>query len=115
MNVNLCLAFYNFKGMDNDTLIKSCMDLDVKLQSIENNVLKRDIYGVQLYNEILSYREIFPDASSLSNNPLHILQKIIDVDLISCFPNFTIALTIFLTLPVSVASGEKRFIKTENN
>lgn len=62
------------------------------------------------YNEILSYREIFPDAS-LSNNPLHILQKIVDVDLIPCFPNFTIALRIFLTLPVSVASGERSFSK----
>lgn len=40
---------YGFKGMDNDALMKSCMDLDIKFQSNENNVLKRDLDGIQLY------------------------------------------------------------------
>ncbi|XP_029154759.1 zinc finger MYM-type protein 1-like [Nylanderia fulva] len=101
---------YDFKKMDNDALMKSCMDLDVKFQSNENNVLKRDFDGIQLYHEIMSYREIFPDAS-LSNNPFQVLQRIVDADLLSCFPNLTIALRIFLTLPVSVASGERSFSK----
>jgi len=51
---------------------------------------------------------------SLPNNSQDlfvILQYILENDLMSTFPNITIALRIFLTLPVSVESVEKSFSK----
>jgi len=50
---------------------------------------------------------------SLPNNSqdLFILQYIHENDLMSTFPNVTIALRILLTLPVSVESVEKSFSK----
>jgi len=40
-----------------------------------------------------------------------ILQYILENDLMTTFPNITIALRILLTLPVSIESGEKSFSK----
>lgn len=48
-------------------------------------------------------------------NPLHepytILQYLFENDLFSTFPNTVISLRILLTLPISVASGERLFSK----
>lgn len=44
-------------------------------------------------------------------NPLAVLEYIFANDLISIFPNLAVALRIFLTIPVTVATGERSFSK----
>ena len=46
-----------------------------------------------------------------SRKPLHLLNKITSMNLESVFPNISIALRIFLTLPVTVATAERSFSK----
>lgn len=45
------------------------------------------------------------------SSPLNILQHIFDYELQDIFPNLWIALRLLLTLPVTVASGERSFSK----
>jgi hypothetical protein len=87
--------------------MKACMDLDIKLQVLEEGSIVKDIDGIQLFNEITSFKDIFPGKKQ----PIEILEIIVKNDLIPCFPNFALAIRIFLTLPVSVASGERSFSK----
>lgn len=98
---------YQFYKMNDDDLKKACFDLDIKLQITKENKTLRDLDGVQLCNEITLFRDLFP----IQMLPYDILTHIIKNDLVSCFPNFAIALRIFLTLPISVASGERSFSK----
>lgn len=86
--------------------MKACMDLHIKLQVQEEGSIVKDIDGIQLFNEITSFKDIFPGKKQ----PIEVLEIIIKNDLISCFPNFAQNKN-FLTLPVSVASGERRFSK----
>ena len=50
-------------------------------------------------------------AENQSNDPRTLLQYLFTNDLISTFPNTAITLRMLLTLPVSVASGERSFSK----
>ena len=97
----------SFLQIDSDILKKCCMDLEIFLQKKVDDVVEKDLNGLELFNEILNYREIFPT----STKPLITLDYIINNELVSSFPNFSIALRIFLTLPVTVASGERSFSK----
>lgn len=98
---------YEFHKISNENLMKACMDLDIKLQVREEENIVKDIDGIQLFNELTSFKDIFPGEKQ----PTEILEIIVKNDLIPCFPNFALALRIFLTLPVSVASGERSFSK----
>lgn len=49
----------------------------------------------------------------IKKNPKDILEYILKNNLVETFPNITVALRILLTLPVSVASGERSFSKLE--
>lgn len=60
-----------------------------------------------LFNEVLNFREIFPT----STKPSSTLNYIINNELISSFAKFSLALRIFLSLPVTVVSGESSFPK----
>ncbi|XP_072380945.1 zinc finger MYM-type protein 1-like [Diabrotica undecimpunctata] len=103
----------NFQNLDSDVIKRSYMDLDLALQiQHEGNVCK-DIDGLDLHNEILSYKVLNPitDSSKISDSPIDILNYITKKTLQSLFPNLFIALRIFLTLPISVASGERSFSK----
>ena len=53
--------------------------------------MEKDLNGIELFNEILNFREIFPT----STKPLITLDYIINNEMISSFPNFSIALRIF--------------------
>ena len=100
---------YNTKQLDdmtNDDLLKSCKDLDLLLQrpSLDADSLEsRDIVGVDLYHEMLLFRD-FLSANNLKN--LNALKGNT-----ASFPNLSIALRILLTMPVTVASAERSFSK----
>lgn len=91
----------------NDELIKHCKDLHLKLK--DDSSSESDIDGIDLYNEIIALKLHF--AENKSNDPQTLLQYLFTNDLISTFPNTAVALRILLTLPVSVASGERSFSK----
>lgn len=68
-----------------------------------------DIDGEDLYNELELLPIFFPNAST--STPTDILSYIYSNNLISSFPNISTALRIYLTLPVTVAEGERSFSK----
>lgn len=93
--------------LSSDELRKSCSNLDSALQIQNDDVVDKDIDGKELYEEMCLYKDLFPTPEL----PLKKLEKIIKTNLVSSFPNLTTALKIFLTLPVSVATGERSFSK----
>lgn len=96
----------NLFNYSDDELMKHCKDLNLKLKDDSHN--ESDIDGIDLYNEIIALKSHFAENQS---DPRTILQYLFTNDLISTFPNTAIALRILLTLPVSVASGERSFSK----
>src|SRR5258705_3605075 len=96
---------YNVKNEDKDTLLKKCADLQSALTD-ENHC---DVEGLQLHQELLVLLSLLPDECA--TGPWDILAYITTNGLSENFPNVYIALRIALTLPVSVASGERSFSK----
>ncbi|XP_065643011.1 uncharacterized protein LOC136074605 [Hydra vulgaris] len=94
------------KQWDNEDLLKHCKNLHIKLTD-DANLNDEDIDGIAL-NEDLKTIQFFI-KSNLS--PHEVLNYIYKNALNEIFPNITIVLRIFLTLPVSVASGERSFSK----
>lgn len=109
-NVNGLFSFlYDFESCDenlaNGNLKKSCKKLELAL-SHNDDV---DINGDDLFHE-------FPVVYSLIkqygvSNALDVLNTIKKAGLENLVPNMVIAYRIFLTTPVSVASGERSFSK----
>ena len=68
-----------------------------------------------LLSQVLAFRscaaECIKSAQANNNNVKDLLNFIIQLDLTSSFPDFVTALSLFLTLPVSVASDERSFSK----
>ena len=81
------------------------MALQTKLTDDKRNEF--DINGLDLCDEI----EILLTYNKYEMNALAVLNYIFSNDLISIFPNITIAVRIFLTVPVTVASAERSFSK----
>ncbi|CAM5097463.1 unnamed protein product [Natator depressus] len=81
--------------------MKHCQDLHLALSS--DNAANID--GVELYDELIALSEIISPKTS----PLKVLEFIAKNDFFT--PNTAIAVHILLTLPVSVASGERSFSK----
>lgn len=96
---------YNIKNEDKNTLLQKCADLQIALTDGEH----RDIEGHQLHQELLVLLTLLPE--DCGNRPEDILKFIMNNSLAENFPNVNIALRIVLTLPVSVASGERSFSK----
>jgi len=96
---------YNIREEDKTTLPKKCADLQFRLTDNDHC----DIDGMQLHEELLVLFSILPDKDA--NSPLDILTYLSVSNLTENFPNVTIALRIVLTLPVSVATGERSFSK----
>lgn len=84
-----------------EDLMKQCQDLHLAL-STDNTA---DIDAVELYDELIALSELISPKTS----PLKVLEFIARNDFFT--PNTAIALRILLTLPVSVASGERSFSK----
>lgn len=84
------------------------MDLIIFLLQINVDIgLEKDLNGAALFNEILYFREIFP----ISSQPLNTLKYTIINELVSSFSKFSIALRVFVNMPVIVTSGERTFSK----
>ena len=87
---------------------------------IESNqladVYKADVVKGELFSEISHLKQIHQSnimvqGETLILKPLDLLNKISTLKLNSLFPNVCIALRMFLTLPVTVATGERSFSK----
>ena len=83
---------------------KACGDLAIALTDGEF----REISGAELFQELKSFHAFYvtPDMPS---RPLDTLKYLAKFSLFDVFPNLWIALRIVVTLPVSVASGERSF------
>lgn len=90
----------SLKEVDSDTILKNCKDL--------HTLLTDDIEPLSLYTELLVLKNIVKKPSC---SPLDVLNFITKNNLKDNFPNVSICLRILLTIPVSVASGERSFSK----
>ena len=89
---------------DQNDLMKCCMDLNIALTDASGS----DIDPKDLCNELQIFSNIVPDTVSSS---LDALRFIYDHGLNNAVPNVVIALRIALTIPITVASGERSFSK----
>lgn len=101
-----------FEFLINLETIKSMTDEDLKMHchkidSVLTDGDSKDIDGDDLYFELKS----FVNNSDQSVNPKSALKYISDRNLHEIYPNLCICLKKFLTLPVTVASGERTFSK----
>lgn len=94
------------KEWNREDLLKHCKDLQTQLTD-DKNANSRDIDGLTLFEEINSLQCLIKNEMS----PHALLNFICETNLQDEFPNISIVLRIFLTLPVSVASGERTFSK----
>lgn len=104
------IFLHNFREIKNVSrleLMKSCADLELSLSDLSNTDCPKDINATDLVDEIQNIQNFI----ETENSPKEILSYIYKNGLISEFPNLSIALRILLTLPVSVASGERSFSK----
>lgn len=90
------------------------MVLDLALQIQKEDEIYKDIDGIDLHNEIISYKTLNPKYEKDADSPINVLNYITKNNLISLFPNLCTALSIFLCLPISVASEERSFSKLKN-
>ena len=95
----------SLKKISKDEKMKYCMNLQIKLSDPNTN--DTDINGFELCDEI----ENFLSINKSDINALDILEFIYTNELLSLFPNLSVAIRIFLTLPITVASGERSFSK----
>ncbi|XP_030403408.1 uncharacterized protein LOC115643472 [Gopherus evgoodei] len=105
-----------FKNLPKDTIRKSAANLELALTDVKlvqeneqvSTVKSLDINGYMLCEELEALKPILP---SDCRNPLQILQFLAYNNRSTAFPNLFIAIQIFLTIPVTVASGERSFSK----
>ena len=72
-----------------------------------------DIDGTSLLTELKTLAKIFPVSERPGNGgtALRVLRYVCENRFVDIMPNIYIALRIFLTTPVTVASGERNFSK----
>jgi len=106
-NCNNLKFLYNIsslKSITKDNIVKNCMDLQLLLSENEN-VSNLDIDAIEMTDELVAISELLKPNST----PLEVLQFIVNNK--NFVPNVAVALRIILTMPVSVASGERSFSK----
>lgn len=91
------------KSWEHETILKHCKDLGILLSSNDTS----DIDVFELFEEIKLFCQLAESNSSPSKN----LEYIYRHQLQEIYPNIAICLRIILTIPVTVASAEKRFSK----
>lgn len=100
---------YNFSNFEenrqNGNLLKSCKQLQNKLSNGE----KSDIDGDELFTEMTVVANLVKNHNLV--RVIDILNGIKSSGMQNLLPNAVIAYRIFLTTPVSVASGERSFSK----
>lgn len=94
-------------SVDRETKMKYCADLQIKLSDPTKK--ENDINALDLCDEIENLAPYITETKNL--NASTVLDYLFSHDLHNLFPNITVALRIFLTMPVTVASGERSFSK----
>ena len=92
---------------EREPLLKLCINLQTKLTANSNSEIK----GSVLCDELISIKSFINDKIGEKINPSFILNFIKENDLIDLYSNIWIAIRILLTIPVTVASGERSFSK----
>jgi len=99
----------SIKNMPRLELEGFCKELEKALSDTDE---RSDIRALELVDELQSLSRRFPtDPASRETSPMAALEFLVRSGLSSVFPNATIAFRILLTLPVSVAEGERSFSK----
>lgn len=100
--------FTILRNINREEITKHCMDLHLYLTDGD----KHDINGLELRDEILALIALIsPDNAENFSCPKQTLKYLKIHGLIGNFPNIYISIRILLTLPVSVATGERSFSK----
>lgn len=100
----------NIFCLSDSELRKSCEELDQYLKDDSRN--ESDIDPDDLFQEIRSLKVNFKNSFTTTDqiDPHSILTFLFENDLLSTFPIVSVAVRIFLTLSVSVASGRGHFL-----
>lgn len=102
---NFLYNLESLQNLSNEELQKHCDDLELYLECEE----EKDIVSAELFNELISFKDVFLSELNLTRTPLSTLNYIYKNNLETLFVNLSIALRILLTQPVTVASGERSF------
>ncbi|XP_048513424.1 zinc finger MYM-type protein 1-like [Athalia rosae] len=97
---------YNIRELKNSNgsgTLQQCKNLQLFLTDGNST----DIDALELWDELKNLSTLLPSELT----PLQVLNYLKENDVTTIFPNLVIALRILLTLPVSVASGERSFSK----
>lgn len=94
---------YNFMNLESEEIKKSCFDLHNKYKDGESC----DINGGELYEELISLKIIVKERKQ----PQELIKYLYKYNLQNSFPNLATSLKLLLTIPISVASGERAFSK----
>jgi len=94
----------------------SAADVEEISSSVKNlcGLYKDDFDSVDLNRELCALRNWLPtilDEDPETADPLQLLNAILNYGMQSAFVNVCIAIRIFLTMPVTVASAERSFSK----
>nr|XP_047137458.1 uncharacterized protein LOC124813960 [Hydra vulgaris] len=92
---------YSISSKSSTELLKNCRNLE----EILTHGSQKDISAADFCNEIKVLFGRLPQQMT----PHEVLTFIVEQRLIDCLPNICISLRILLTLPVSVASGERKY------
>ncbi|KAI2647674.1 Zinc finger MYM-type protein 1 [Labeo rohita] len=98
------LDFSQVQGMSKETLQKHCTEVEKTLTAVEKG--GSDIDGQERAQEIINLPQLPPLTTALE-----MLSFLHDNHLQELYPNLWIALRIAVTLPVTVASAERSFLK----
>ena len=104
-NHNLFGLLVGFKSLQRDDIQKSAESLEQALTSSTDQ--SADISWQKLADDVESLKHILPDTAKTSVETLTYLSI---NERYTAFPNYFVALRIFLTIPVTVASGEGIFL-----
>jgi hypothetical protein len=108
---SMCEISSEFSFLHGVTLCSQSVD-DLKKSALKfARKYKDDVSEVELSSEIESFKYFVASAAPnfSDTEPISLLNIIHQLDVCDTYPNIEIALRIFLTLPVTVASCERNF------
>lgn len=69
----------------------------------------QDIDVIDLENELVQFKEMCKSSTNIVQNPIKMLEFLIETNTVSTFSNVETLLRIYLSIPISNASGERSF------
>ena len=101
---NMFCFLWRYLDLTEQQISTACVTL-AKLY--EKDISQHELIDEVIYLKVIHSANFGDDSSS----PFNLLEKGSEFKLVEIFPNFCIALRIFCTLPVTVASAERSFSK----